>query len=352
MRISDLSKENIRLTRNIYNQNETAWSFEISPFLNESISLKQAYENWQDLVTKDFLQLHANEEELNFIFIDTYKLHDEITPEVPFNDISILHGEINRNELDDLELVFREQREEAINLPFRKDVVMQQFISYSIGCMMGRYRMDIPGLHIAHPNPSNEEVRKYSYNGSSFEIDDDAIIPLMGNNCQFSDDAVNRLNHFIEIIWGVEKLTENINFLQECLNKDIEVYFTKHFWNDHYHTYKKKPIYWLFASKGNAFQVLVYMHRMNRFTVEKIRTKYLLPHIQNLQSEISLMEDKSPSISSDDARKLDKLRSDLFESQEYDLELKDRAEQQIEIDLDDGVTENYKLFEGVVAKIK
>ena len=185
-----------------------------------------------------------------------------------------------------------------------------------------------------------------------YEIDDDAIIPLMGSFCSFSDDAVQRFKHFLEVVWGEETLTQNLNFLQECLDMDLEKYMVKYFWRDHCRRYKKTPIYWLFASPKGAFQVLVYMHRMNRFTVEKIRSKYLLPHLRHLESRIARLEERSAELSRQEARELDTLRKDLVECRDYDLLLKDKADRQITFDLDDGVKENYKLFEGVVAGIK
>lgn len=228
---------------------------------------------------------------------------------------------------------------------------MKQLVSYSIGCMMGRYRLDQPGLHIAQPNPTHEEVCTYDFNGHEFEIDDDGIIPLMGSNCTFPDDAVNRFNYFLEVVWGAETLTQNKNFLVDCLNQEIEKYLVKDFWKDHCQTYKKKPIYWLFASEKGAFQVLTYMHRMNRFTAEKIRSKYLLKHLQYLQQEIGLLENMS-GLSRDEQKRLDTLRTQYDECVRYELLLKDCADHQIEFDLDDGVTVNYELFKGVVAPIK
>ena len=349
---SNTVESSINISQEDWDCRETSWDFKRSPLLNMKYSIEQAYQSWKEQASKGFFQLHLNEEELNHLFIDIYGLDDEYTPEVLLKDITILQEELDRNKLEELELEYREKGKDAIELPIKKDVVMQQLISYAIGCMMGRYRLDKPGLQIAHPNPNIEEVCTYEYNGSNFEIDDDAIIPLMGKDCSFSDDAVNRFNAFIDIIWGATNRTDNINFLQECLNDDINTFITKYFWKDHCKRYKKKPIYWLFASKKGSFQVLVYMHRMNRFTVEKIRTKYLLPHLRYLHNNIDLQVSKGSSISRDDARKLDKLRTDLVECEEYDMLLKDKAEQQIEFDLDDGVTENYKLFEGVVGKIK
>jgi len=350
--IEENAKSSVDISKTDWNNFEISWDYKKSPLLCDTGYLEQDYISWKEKASKEFFQLHTNEEELNRIFIEIYNLQDELTPIVALKDITILQDELDRGKLDKLEPIFRQKGKDNVELPIKKDVVIQQLISYTVGCMMGRYRLDIPGLHIAHPNPTKEDVCIYEYNGSKFEIDDDAIIPLMGNNCNFSDDAVNRFNYFLEAVWGLDTLTQNKNFIEECLDKEIEKYLVKDFWGKHCRMYKKKPIYWLFASKNNAFQVLVYMHRMNRFTVEKIRSKYLLKHIQFLQSEISQLEKDTASLSRQDARRLDQLRKDLMECEEYDLYLKDMADRQIEFDLDDGVIENHKLFDGIVAKIK
>ena len=267
-------------------------------------------------------------------------------------DITILQEELDGKALQALEPAFRSGGAAAIELPIKREVVMQQFISWALGIFMGRYRLGQPGLHIAHPSPTAEEVQSYSYNGHQVVIDEDAIIPLMGSACDFPDDAVYRFKEFLDILWGQERRTENLNFLQDCLDMDLEKYLVKNFWPDHCKRYKKKPIYWLFSSPKGAFQVLVYMHRMNAFTVEKIRAHYLMPHLKNLRSKVAQMDAMTSSLSSQEARNLDRLRKDLQECEEYDLVLKDVADRQIVFDLDDGVSVNYEKFEEVVAKIK
>ena len=216
---------------------------------------------------------------------------------------------------------------------------------------MGRYRLDKPGLHIAHPNPTAEELTSYTFNGNEVSIDEDAILPLIGTQSNFPDDALPRFYDFLDTIWGGETRTENINFIQECLDKDLERFLVRDFYKYHCRMYKKKPIYWLFASPKGAFQVLVYMHRMNAFTVEKIRANYLLEHIKKLRSEEQMLSDRASSLNTQEARRLDQVRKDIIECETYDMELKDVADAQITFDLDDGVTENYKKFKSVVAKI-
>ena len=315
-------------------------------------NLKSAFQKWQENATQDFFQLHANEEELNRIFIDIYGLQEELTSEVALKDITILQKELNGKDLEKLEPVFRKLGANAITLPINKAEVISQFISYAIGLFMGRYRIDKPGLNIAHPNPTDEELKSYSYNKGTVTIDEDAILPLMGKNCNFSDDVLQQFNQLLDTIWGHETRIENSNFIQECLGKELEKFLVKDFYKYHCSMYKKKPIYWLFTSKAGAFQVLVYMHRMNAFTVEKIRANYMLEHLKNLRSEESLLQSKGANLNTQEARRLDQIRKDLVECEAYDMELKNVADQQITFDLDDGVTANYAKFESVLAKIK
>jgi hypothetical protein len=344
--------ECVGLSKSDWNANETSWDFEKTPLLNKSQSIKLAYLKWLEDVSEDFFQLHQNEEELNRVFINIYGLQNELTPEVALKDITILQDVLKKNELEALEEKFRVNGKDAIELPINRAEVISQFISYAIGLFMGRYRLDQLGLNIAHPNPSKEELASYRYNHGEVTIDQDAILPLMGKQCNFSDDVVKQFTQLLDTIWGHEQRTDNINFIQDCLNKEIDKFLVNDFWSYHCGMYKKTPIYWLFSSKKGAFQVLVYMHRMNEFTVEKIRANYLLEHLKYLKLEIAQKEANASSLNTVEARQLDKLRVDLAECEQYDLALKNVADQQIKFDLDDGVAKNYELFETVVAKIK
>jgi hypothetical protein len=351
------SQRIIKMSKLDWDSRETSWDFEQSPLLNTTNTLETAYASWLQKVTKDFFQLQSNEEALNQIFIDIYCLQEELTREVALKDITILQEELAKNGLEKLEQVFRENGAVPIVLPINKKEVISQFISYAIGLFMGRYRLDKKGLNIAHPNPTVEELQSYTYNNGNINIDEDAILPLMGANCSFPDDVLQQIYSLLDTIWGAETRTENINFIQECLNKDVEKFLIADFYKYHCKMYKvgknpSKPIYWLFASKKGAFQVLVYMHRMNAFTLEKIRDNYLLEHIKNIVSEITLLENNEANLNTQEGKKLEQLRKNREECYEYEIDLKDMADDQITFDLDDGVTENYKKFETVVAKIK
>ncbi|MCD8415974.1 BREX-1 system adenine-specific DNA-methyltransferase PglX [Tenacibaculum dicentrarchi] len=345
-------KGNIDISKQDWDSRETSWDFEQSPLLNKTTTLESAYATWEEAVSKSFFQLHKNEEELNRIFIDIYGLQDELTPEVALKDITILQEELAKKDLEKLEESFNNNGKEAVRLPINKAEVISQFISYAIGLFMGRYRLDKKGLNIAHPNPSEEELESYSYNNGEVIIDEDAIIPLMGTACNFPDDGLQQVYSLLDTLWGAETRTENINFIQECLNKDLEQFLVTDFYKYHCKMYKKKPIYWLFSSKKGAFKVLVYMHRMNAFTVEKIRDNYLLEHIKNVASEITFLENNEANLNTQDRKKLEQLRKNLQECYDYEAALKTVADNQITFDLDDGVTVNYKKFETIIAKIK
>ena len=368
--IENISVNNICISKNDWDSHETSWDFEANPVLavNENTyidninheieqheketgehvcidlaapelgSLQWRIEQYKKKWAHLFMQLHANEVELNRQFIEIYELQDELTPDVPLSEITILqHGEIN---------VADE------SLSWNDEVLMKQLISYAVGCMLGRYRLDKPGLYIAHPNPTDAETAPYTFNGQSWEIDDDGIMPLMVNDCGFSDNASYRFADFLRVALGEELHVENLNYVEQCLGKTIEQYFVKDFWKDHKKMYQNRPIYWLFASKKGTFQVIAYMHRMNAYTVERIRAKYLLPFIEHLEQEIKKLDMRQAELTTKENRELQTLRKQLDECREYHERLQVVAEQAISFDLDDGVTVNYAKFGDVLAKLK
>ena len=355
--ISSLVTTNVEISKLDWCAHETSWDFK----KNELILLKErglgtTRAGWGDTITLSmvslpmllaeykakwqtkFEQLHVNEEELNRHFINIYGLQDELKSDVPLDEITILQqGEIST---------------ENNQIIWHDDVIIKQLISYAIGCWMGRYRLDQDGLYIAH-YPTDEEVCSYGYDGHRFEIDDDAIIPLMGRDNPFEDDNVlQKLDNFVKIVFGEENLTENLNTIDRALGKSLEEYLVKDFWKDHKKMYQNRPIYWLFSSKKGAFQVLVYMHRMNPYTVEKIRTKYLLPYIEYLKGKIDADEARGADLTTIERKNLAKMKGALDECTEYHDQLHDIAIKAIDFDLDDGVIMNYAKFGNVLAKIK
>ena len=333
----------ISISKSDWDAHETSWDFkenELVRIFNDNgwgtldIVVSEYKREWERL----FMQLHANEEELNRQFIDIYGLQDELTPDVPLDEITILQqGEIHIENND---------------IVWHNDVIAKQLISYAIGCWMGRYRLDKPGLHIAHPNPTEEEVCTYTYNGSELDIDDDGIIPILSADSSFADNACHRMRDFLRIAFGEENLLENINFIETCLGKSIEAYFMKDFWKDHKKMYQNRPIYWLFSSKKGAFQCLAYMHRMDAYTVERVRSKYLLPHMDWLTHRINELRANDAMLTTAQRKTAELLEKELAECHEYHERLHYVADQQISFDLDDGVVVNYAKFGDILAKIK
>lgn len=250
----------------------------------------------------------------------------------------------------------------AKRIVWHDEVIIKQFISYAVGCMMGRYRLDKPGLAIAHPNATGEEIAPYAVpsalrqaqgpSETKFIIDDDGIIPLMTRECAFTDNAVNRFTDFLRVVFGADTLTDNLNFVEKCLDKTVEEYLYKDFWNNHKKMYQNRPIYWLFASKKGTFKVIAYMHRMNRYTLERIRSQYLLPHIDYLKTRVESLRQNVADLSAIDRKTLKRLETNLAECLEYHDILHEYADKQIEFDLDDGVVNNLKLFGKVVVSPK
>ena len=321
--------------------------------------VEQYKKKWEQM----FNQLHENEEELNRQFIEIYGLQDELTPDVPLNEITILQqGEIkitDQHQLTDNKgNIITDSKGNRLTtsgdvyIDWQDDVIIKQLISYAVGCMMGRYRLDKPGLHIAHPEPTTEEIAPYSYHSRKYEIDDDGILPLMNSDCGFSDNVPLRMADFVRIAFGEETQVENLNYMEQCLGKTIEQYFVKDFWKDHKKMYQNRPIYWLFASKKGTFQVIAYMHRMNAYTVERIRAKYLLPFIEHLEQEIKKLDMRRAELTTKESKQLQTLQKQLDECREYHERLQVVAEQAISFDLDDGVAVNYAKFGEVLQKIK
>ncbi len=342
--------ECICLSKLDWDFHETSWDFEENPLIvlnnekmtdghsNPSCRMIDIVAHFKTLWEGRFMQLHQNEEELNRLFIEIYSLQDELTPDVPFDEITILQqGEIS---ISDNKLTWND------------DVLMKQLISYAVGVWMGRYKLGKKGLHIAHPEPTDRELQEYWYGGEQVFIDDDAIIPILPQNSPFDDNLSSRLADFIRIVFGAETLTENLNCIEKMLGTTIDQYVQKDFWKDHKKMYQNRPIYWLFSSKKGAFKCLAYMHRMDPYTAERVRSNYLLPYIEYLQNQIGDLESRAAALTTAENRKLTNLRKALDECQEYHERLQVVAEQAIGFDLDDGVLVNYAKFGDVLAKIK
>lgn len=343
--INNLVSQNISISKSDWDAHETSWDFQENELVRLGKEQEEGSHRLSDLMdayheywTEQFLQLHANEEELNRQFIEIYGLEDELTPDVPPEEITILQqGEIY---IENGQIVWQ------------NDVIVKQLISYAVGCMLGRYRLDKPGLHIAHPEPTAEEIAAYTFNGKQWSIDEDGILPLMPSDTDFSDNATVMFKRWLVVAFGEDTLVDNLNCVEAALGKSLDDYFVKDFWKDHKKMYQNRPIYWLFSSKKGAFQCLAYMHRMNAYTAERIRTKYLLPHIEWLVQKQSEMEANAANLNARERKQLDSIGRQIAECREYHDRLHTVADEQIAFDLDDGVVVNYAKFGDVLAKLK
>ena len=339
----------INISKMDWDAHEISWDFETNPIVSlcyqaktdscqvASFRLENYLIEFEEQWTQNFHELHQYEEELNRQFIEIYGLQDELSPDVSLEEITILQqGEISiKNN----------------QLKWNTDVVMKQFISYAVGCMMGRFSIDKPRLILANQGDGLEQFNKQVPN-SRFEPDDDGIIPLMSAQSDFADNATIRFKQWLVAAFGEETLVENLNFIEKCLGKSIDDYFVKDFWKDHKKMYQNRPIYWLFSSTKGAFQCLTYMHRMDAYTAERIRTKYLLPHIEWLIQKQGELEANAANLNSRERKELDNIGKQIEECREYHDRLHVIADKQIAFDLDDGVVVNYAKFGDVLCKLK
>ena len=371
--ISSIVNNNIKISQSDWDAHETSWNFKqpeiisintdtyidninyqieehykktgehicIEPAAPQFDSLEWCYNQYCLKWERLFRQLHANEEELNRQFIDIYGLQDELTPDVPLKEITILQqGEITITDDNEIQ--------------FNGNVLMKQLISYAVGIWMGRYRLDTTELYIAHPQPTADELASYKFHDETVYIDDDGIIPILPSGCPFDDNLASRVADFIRIIFGEKLLTENLNFVEQKLGTTIEQYLLKDFWKDHKKMYQNRPIYWLFTSKKGAFKCLAYMHRMTPYTAERVRAKYLLPYIEKLNLQVNDFMNRAASLSTSERRQMENLKKTLEECNEYHDRLQVLAEdtERTSFDLDDGVVENYAKYGDVLAKLK
>ena len=341
--IIKLVDANIEFGKEDWDSFETSWDFVTHPFITYrsgagfadipmnkwQYRIADAYHTWESNATAQFDLLKKNEEELNRIFIDIYGLQDELTPEVEDKDVTVRKADLGRD--------------------------IRSFISYAVGCMFGRYSLDVDGLVYAGGEWDNS---KYA----SFAADKDNIIPISDDE-YFEDDIVGRFVKFVEVVYGKDTLDENLKFIADALGgkgqpKDvIRNYFLNDFYSDHCKIYQKRPIYWLFDSgKKNGFKALIYMHRYQPDTIARIRTDYVHEQQARYRTAIADLETRIANASTGERVKLNKqlktLNDQAVEIHEYEEKIHHLADQMISIDLDDGVKVNYAKFQDVLAKIK
>ncbi len=403
--IDILTQSCIDISRTEWDSRETSWDFKVNPLIefvnSENNQIETSYNMWCKYALNQFIQLHENEEELNRLFIDIYGLQDEMTPDVDFEDITLFKKELkDRTGLVGAESISARNDENQLNgnnenhwadmesAPtgitkyFDKSEIIKQFISYAVGCMMGRYSIDKEGLIIANSDDklmvgadsisaqntesiSDQNTPTITITGADGEIrheiknaryipDADGIIPVTDRE-YFEDDIVSRFEEFVKCIYGEKTLDDNMMFIAEALDKKstetakecIRNYFLNEFMKDHIQRYKKRPIYWMFQSdkKGKAFNALVYMHRYDENTVGRIRHDYMLKYQARLESELKNIADDIDSVTGSERKNLEKQQTNIAnkvnEIKKYDEKIKYFTEHKVSIDLDDGVMVNY-----------
>jgi hypothetical protein len=327
----------VDLAKSDWDAFETSWDFKSPPLVMFGIkqNLKESWEKWQDSSSLKLSEMKTLEEENNRIFINAYGLQDELSPEVPESQITLARSDREKDS--------------------------QRLISYTIGCMMGRYSLDEPGLIYAHSGNVGFEPGRYA----TFPADADGIVPVT-DELWFADDACSRIREFLRAVWGPDTLEENMAWLAESLgtkatetpDETIRRYVADKFFKDHLQTYKKRPIYWLFSSgKQGAFQALVYLHRYHEGTLARMRAEYVVPLTGKMQSRIEMLEKDRVAASSTAARnkiakQIESLKKKYAELLAYDEKLRHYADMRITLDLDDGVKVNYGKFGDLLAEVK
>ncbi|MGO1846440.1 BREX-1 system adenine-specific DNA-methyltransferase PglX, partial [Halomonas sp. AOP42-D1-22] len=358
--LSDLSFRLVELHKKDWNNFEESWGFEVNPLADTKMKiLSNIYNELMLDYEGEIEETIRLERKVNQLLINAYRREGITSPDLPRKQATLSVNPLYR---------YNSEEEDGLSQRFKSDT-LSELVSYAIGCMMGRYSLDKPGLILAS---QGETVRDYlaQIPEPSFAPDNNAIIPLTDQEW-FPDDATNRFRDFVRTVWGEEHLQENLDFVAEslCLHaikpkkgeaalETIRRYLSTQFFKDHLRTYKKRPIYWLFSSgKQKAFECLVYLHRYNESTLAEMRTDYVIPLTTKLASYVEKLEqDKDASTSAAEAKAIDKELSKLYKQQAelntFDEKLRHYADQRISLDLDDGVKVNYGKFGDLLAEVK
>ena len=337
-------EDTISIAKLDWDKNEKSWNFIKDEFIRiKGQDIQETYELYKYYWKNKFFQLHKNEEELNRQFIEIYGLNEELTPDVPYEEITILKEETY---IENGQLVFKAFE------------VFAQFMSFAVGCMFGRYSLDKEGLILANQGETLEDYLtklEKTKDQLSFTADDDNIIPVLDDEW-FEDDIVGRFKVFLKASFGIENFDKNLAFVEECLGKDVRKYFVKDFYNDHIKRYKKRPIYWMFSSPKGSFNVLIYMHRYTPDTLNKILNGYLIQYREKLNTRIEHLDHIIVTGNSTEQtraqKEKDKLKLVILELIDYERDiLRPLAIERIGIDLDDGVLVNYNKFGKAIQEV-
>ncbi len=380
--VTERANKCVGLARADWDNFETSWDFRDQPLLRPGLkgaTLEACWRNWEAQSTATIRRMQELETENNRLFIAAYGLDGALQSEVPEEQISLFCNPASRykkkakkkkktaedDDSDDseaeVEAVSAYSPEERSKF-FRADTI-REFLSYAIGCMMGRYSPDHPGLILANAGDSAADFRLkltaagLRMNEVTFLPDEDGILPLLDGEW-FEDDIVLRTREFLRATFGAASVDENVRFIEAALGSDLRGYYLSDFYKDHLQTYKNRPIYWLFSSgKQKAFQCLVYLHRYTPGTLARMRTEYVIPLQGKLAARIPRLEEEIGKATTSASRKklqtdLDKTKKQIVELVAYDEQLRSYSDQAIALDLDDGVKVNYAKFGTLLAEAK
>ncbi|MFC0263822.1 BREX-1 system adenine-specific DNA-methyltransferase PglX [Fontibacter flavus] len=341
--IINLVFENIEISKLEWDSREISWNFSTNYLVNKKVSLvEEALDLYKSFWEIKFKTLFNNEVTINRMFIEIYGLEEEVGPEIPLEDITILKEEsyIENN-----------------NLTFNSFEIISQLVSYFVGCLFGRFSLNKEGLLLANQGDSLDNFfKKVGVESMSFLPDEDNIIPVL-DDVWFEDDIVSRFHEFLRVSFEEKNFRKNLAFVEECLGKDIRKYFVKDFYKDHVKRYNKRPIYWSFSSPKGHFNALIYMHRYTPDTLNQILNNYLREFIEKLQAQrknLLHVEVTGTPAEQNKARKdIIKLDEMIADCRQYETDiLYPLATERISIDLDDGVLVNYNKFGKAVTEVQ
>lgn len=353
-RVVSLVNNNILSSHSDWDSFETSWDFIVHPLVKNHVhAISEAYSLWKRECNERFNQLKLNEEELNRIFIDIYGLQDELDPYVEDKDVTVHYVVDSKEDIP--------ESLKNSNYVHTKQDEIKSFISYAVGCMFGRYSLDVEGLAYAG---GEFDWSKYS----TFIPDKDDILPICDDE-YFEDDIVGRFIEFVRVLYGSETLEENLAFIAEALGgkgtprEILRNYFLNEFFKDHCNTYQvsgsgKRPIYWLFDSgRKNGFKALVYIHRYKPDLIARMRTEYIHPLQAKYRTQMDMLHTQMESATSTSEKvklnkKLKKIQGQASELSIYEEKIHHWADKMEPMDLDDGVKANYAKFQELLAKIK
>lgn len=343
------TKDLVAISNSDWDFYESSWDFTSFPLLQPfylQLTLKATYQklriHWREMTEK----MQCLEEENNHIFIDAYGLQNELTPEVSVKDITLTCNPYYR--------YGGEKTDEELEALLVTDT-MREFLSYAVGCMFGRYSLDKPGLILANQSDTLADYLR-QVPEPRFTPDEDNVIPLLDGEW-FADDVTERFRTFLRVTFGEENYEENMAFVEQSLGKDVRKYFIKDFYSDHVKRYKKRPIYWLFASPKGTFSALIYLHRYRSDTASVV-LQYLRDLRMKLAARLDYIQQVGISTSASQGEKtralkeIETLKKQLLELDDYERDtLYPLATEQVKLDLDDGVKVNYLKLGPALKKI-